>query len=91
MSKILVLWDEFGQQDGPMRAFLITPSNEKSRKRLLSMHLQFVNSVKTKASNYANEFSELVYAEPCKLDKYKVKWPVQLKGNVTIVHTGFVP
>jgi hypothetical protein len=92
MSKVLILWDEFGQQDGDMKAYLIEPSNEKSRKRLLSMHGQFVNSSRTKDSNYVNEFSDLVYAEDKdKLSKYQVKWPIKLHESVVIVHTGFLP
>lgn len=90
--KLLILWDEFGQQArGDMQVFLIEPKDAKQREKLLSMHGKFVNSVNVAIDDPVNAFSELVYQLRSPLRKYKVKWPIQLTGHVTIIHTGFLP
>lgn len=88
MKQVLLLWDEFGQQDGPMRAFLFN-CNRQQYTKLLAVHGKFVNSTATSHDDPVNALSDKIYAN--KLDKYLVKWPIQLDESVTVVHAGFLP
>jgi hypothetical protein len=86
---VLLMWDEFGAQNGPMKVFLLPCKTQEQFDRLIAHQGKYINSEHLDETDPVHALSDHIYNG--KLDKYKQEWPVNLRVQAVVVHSGFLP